>query len=62
MVIYIYIYIAIYTYRSGGCGLVGPFQRDCSTSPPNVGAFGSNTLHCLQLLWNQSYGNVLMDR
>ena len=37
------IYMAICTCRSGSHCLFHIFQRDCSTSPPNVGVFSSNT-------------------
>ena len=63
---YIYIYIIIlyiYTYRYGGYNLAClPLQRVCSTSPPNVEVFSSNTTLCWLLFWNRSYGNVPMGR
>jgi len=41
--IVIIIYIYIYICPSGGRSLVCPFQRVCSTSPPDAGVSGSNT-------------------
>ena len=58
------IYIAIYIYI---CLLAGddffvPSSHDCSTLPPDVGALGSDTLHCWLFFRNRSYGHVPMDR
>ena len=53
--------MAIYTYRSGGYHSIYPFQRDCSTSPPNVRVFAPTsaplvTILLEPVLWKCSYG------
>ena len=62
MGIYIHIYIYIYTYRSGSAYPFLIWQRDCSTSPPNVGAFCSNNPHCWLCFGDRSYEHVPHDR
>ena len=60
-----YIYIYIYIYMC--VFLEGPFvffisSVDCSTLPPDIRAFGSDTPHCWHFFRNWSYENVPMDR
>ena len=44
--IYYYIYIYIYVSFWKVVIILNLWQRDCSTLPPDVGAFGSDTPHC----------------
>ena len=61
----IYYYIYIYTYMCvflEGLLVFLHLQRWCSTLPPDVRAFSSDTPHCWHFFANQSYENVPMDR
>ena len=40
-----YILLYVYVFLEG-CIILNLWQRDCSTLPPNVGAFSSDTPHC----------------
>ena len=59
--IYIYSYIYIYICLLAGDDFIVTSSHDCSTLPPDVGALGSDTLHCWlffsePVLWKCSYG------
>ena len=62
--IYIYTYIYIYIYMSFWqfCYFFSSERHECSTLPPDVGALGSDTLHCWLFFRNWSYESVPMDR
>jgi len=58
--IYIHIYIYLQIWQSVLFFSSG--RHECSTLPPNVGAFGSDTPHCWLFVRNWSYEIVPMDR